>query len=75
MNASDLPDPDDVEAVMAFARSFNGYDHSGSFKAAADEARQRKRSTLIDLETASFFRHRAAIRTSLSGRPLATRNC
>ena len=60
MNASDLPDPGDHDAVIRFAASFSGYSHFGSFGACADEARQQKRCTIIDLRNELFFFYRAA---------------
>lgn len=60
MKESDLPDPEDRSAVLKFAASFNGYQHFGSFKNCADEAKARKRSTVIDLRNELFFFYRAA---------------
>jgi hypothetical protein len=55
-----LRDPNDTEAVRECAASFNGYEHFGSFAACADEAKARKRDTLIALRNELFFAYRAA---------------
>lgn len=60
MNVEELPDPEDRDAVILFAASFNGYEHFGSFKACADEAQLQKRGTLIDLRNELFFYYRAS---------------
>jgi hypothetical protein len=60
MNVEELPDPEDRDAVIRFAASFSGYEHFGSFKACADEAKLQKRDTLIDLRNELFFYFRAS---------------
>ncbi|MEN3113213.1 hypothetical protein ACFONG_17295 [Uliginosibacterium paludis] len=42
----ELPDPDDAEAVFAYAMGFNAYEKYGSFEAAASIAHRAPRSTL-----------------------------
>ena len=59
LTIGDLPDPDDPDAVFAFVRSFNGYDHFGSFEACAENAHAARRETLVDLRNELFFHWRA----------------
>ncbi|WP_422377748.1 hypothetical protein [Roseibium sp.] len=59
MSLSDLPDPEDREAVIAFARSFRGYQVFGSFRACADAAFARRRETLADIRNELFFEQRS----------------
>jgi hypothetical protein len=55
-----LPSASDRDAVFAFAMSFNGYEHFGSFQAAAENARSRSRSSLIELQNELFMSARAS---------------
>jgi hypothetical protein len=55
-----LPDPLDRNAVFAFAMSFDGYEHFGSFEAAAQNARTRSRETLTDIRNALFMHARGS---------------
>ncbi len=48
----------DVEALMRFALTFDGYEHCGSFEACAEVANSRKHSTLSDLRTCLYFEQR-----------------
>lgn len=59
LRSADLPDPTDRQSVVRFAASFNGYDYFGSFEACADNAKLRRRETLIDLRNELFFSFRA----------------
>lgn len=61
--ARTLPDPGDRRAIVEFARSFNGYEHFGSFAACANTAKAKKRETLIDLRNELFFAYRASNHT------------
>jgi hypothetical protein len=54
-----LPSPDDREAIVAFAASFDGYAVHGSFGACADAAKAARRETLGDLRNELFFAYRA----------------
>ncbi|WP_041741178.1 hypothetical protein [Collimonas fungivorans] len=56
----DLPDPDNSQTVFAFAMSFNGYEHYGSFSASMAAAKQHKRATLIDVRNELFTAARAS---------------
>lgn len=58
--ASDLPPDNDPDAVFAFAMSFNGYEHYGSFEASADAARAKTRDSLEALRNELFFAARAS---------------
>lgn len=58
--ALELPPENDPAAVFAFAMSFNGYDHFGSFEASADAARARTRDSLVALRNELFFEARAS---------------
>jgi hypothetical protein len=49
-----LPDAGDVQGVFAFAMSFDGYRHFGSFSASASNAREKARQTLSDLRNELF---------------------
>jgi len=55
-----LPAPGDRNAVFAFAMSFDGYEHFGSFEAAAENARARSRATLTDVRNELFMQARAS---------------
>jgi len=57
---NDLPDPDNSRAVFAFAMSFNGYEHFGSFSASLQVAKQRTRATLTDVRNELFVLARAS---------------
>jgi hypothetical protein len=57
---ADLPDPEDAQAIFAFAMSFNGYERYGSFEESSALARQRPRQTLEDLRNELFFVARAS---------------
>ncbi|MEL7529622.1 MAG: hypothetical protein AAFN16_27945 [Pseudomonadota bacterium] len=63
LQLGDLPDPDDYEAVKLFARSFNGYSHFGSFKRASEEAKAKRRVTLVDLRNELFMAYRTGNHT------------
>ena len=63
----DLPDRNDSDAVLAFAQSFNGYDHFGSFEACAQNANAARRETLVDLRNELFFCWRACAHQGSSG--------
>ena len=52
---TDLPSPDDKQAIFAFAMSFNGYEEYGSFEGAAAAAREQKRSSLTEVRNELFF--------------------
>jgi hypothetical protein len=56
----DLPPEDDPSAVFAFAMSFNGYQHYGSFEASAGTARKAERDTLEALRNELSFSARAS---------------
>jgi hypothetical protein len=60
MNLSDLPGENDRAAIFKFAMTFNGYEHFGSFEAAADAAKSRDRSSLEHLRNELFFSARAS---------------
>lgn len=60
ITVSDLPNPDNSRAVFAFAMSFNGYEHFGSFSASMHVAKQRTRATLIDVRNELFASARAS---------------
>jgi len=62
-----LPNPSNTAAIREFAASFNGYEHFGSFAACADEAKARKRDSLIALRNELFFEFRAANHQGNSG--------
>ena len=53
-----LPRPDDRQAIVAFAASFDGYEVHGSFAACADAAKAKRRETLEDLRNELFFAYR-----------------
>lgn len=55
-----LPDAADRDRVFAFAMSFNGYEHLGSFENSAAAAKSRERKTLSDLRNELFFEARAS---------------
>lgn len=55
-----LPLVDEKDAVFAFAMTFNGYEHFGSFEAAAKNARMRSRATLVDVRNELFMAARAS---------------
>ncbi len=60
MLVEDLPYPDDRKAVAVFAMSFNGYDHFGTFEAAAEAATSRRRLSLEDLRNELFMAFRGS---------------
>jgi hypothetical protein len=60
MTQKDLPDAIDRNAVAAFARSFDGYQHHGSFQAAADAASSERRNSLDDLRNELFIAYRGS---------------
>ena len=60
LTLSDLPDPEDVDAVFEFARSFSGYDYFGSSQACAEEAKRQRRLTIPQLRNELFFYYRAS---------------
>lgn len=60
ITVNDLPNPDNSRAVFAFAMSFNGYEHFGSFSASMHVAKQRTRATLIDVRNELFASARAS---------------
>ena len=60
LTTEDLPDPDNSQAVFAFAMSFNGYEHFGSSSASMQAAKQQKRITLIDVRNELFASARAS---------------
>ncbi len=60
MNLPDLPGENDRDAIFKFAMTFNGYEHFGSFEAAADAAKSRDRSSLELLRNELFFAARAS---------------
>lgn len=55
-----MPDLADRDAVAQFALFFNGYDHFGSFAAAADAALAKRRETLTDLRNELFMAFRGS---------------
>lgn len=55
-----LPDEGDLEAILIFALSFNGYEELGSFEASAAAAQLKKRATLRDIRNELFFAARAS---------------
>ena len=57
----DLPDPNDRDAVAMFASSFNGYDHFGTFEAAAQAAASKRRLSLEDLRNELFMAFRGSV--------------
>ena len=60
MTHEDLPDENIRDAVVKFALSFNGYDHHGSFEAAAQAATSKRRETLEDLRNELFMAFRSS---------------
>lgn len=60
VSEADLPDPNDAQAIFAFAMSFNGYEHYGSFEKSSAIANQKPRSTLNELRNELFFVARAS---------------
>lgn len=59
----DLPAENDRNSIVAFARTFNGYEHFGSFTACAKAAKSKRRSTIADLRNELFFAYRAGNHT------------
>lgn len=59
MTIDDLPESGNREAVIAFALAFNGYEYHGSFNACAQEAKARRRDSIVALRTELFFSQRA----------------
>lgn len=66
MKTSQIIEPDDLPAlgdeagIFAFAMTFSGYEAFGSFDAAANSARQRKRETIEDVRNELFMAARAS---------------
>ncbi len=60
LTIENLPDPVNRNAVFAFAMTFNGYEHFGSFEGAAENARARRRATLTDLRNELFMAARGS---------------
>ncbi len=60
MRLSDLPDPNDRDAIFEFAMSFNGYERFGSFDASAIAAGSGDRSSLELIRNELFFAARAS---------------
>lgn len=60
MNAIELPEPDDAEAIFRFAMTFNGYEYYGSFEACEHAARSGDRSTIALVRNELFFEARAS---------------
>lgn len=60
LKRSDLPDIHDEKAIIAFASSFNGYEHFDSFEACAENAKRKSRSNLLDLRNELFFAFRSS---------------
>ena len=55
----EIPLPDaDWDEIGAFALTFDGYEHHGSFDKCADIANGRQHDTLVDLRTCLFFEQR-----------------
>jgi hypothetical protein len=59
LSLENLPEPTDIRSVFAFAMSFDGYDHFGSFEAAIKNAQLMKRESLTDLRNELFMCARA----------------
>lgn len=55
-----LPPIGDRRQILAFASSFNGYEHHGSFEACADAAAKKDRNSLDALRNELFFSYRAS---------------
>ena len=64
ISVDDLPGVSDRTAIVSFARTFNGYEHYGSFQACAEQARLKNRETIIDLQNELFFAYRAGNHTA-----------
>src|SRR5687767_114560 len=60
LRAELLPAVGDRNAIFAFAMTFDGYEHFGSFEAAASNARSRPRATLTDLRNELFMSARGS---------------
>lgn len=60
MKLSDLPNENDASAIFAFAMTFDGYRHFGSFDASADAAQSGDRSILALVRNELFFAARAS---------------
>jgi hypothetical protein len=63
ISVSDLPSVSDRTAIVDFARTFNGYEHYGSFQACVEQARLKNRKTITDLQNELFFAYRAGNHT------------
>lgn len=63
LQPGDLPDPDDHDSVKLFAQSFNGYTHFGSFERASEEAKAKRRETIVDLRNELFMAYRSGNHT------------
>lgn len=59
LRLTDFPEVDDDKAVWAFASSFNGYMHYGSFEATASAAKKSKREALTEIRNELFMYMRA----------------
>lgn len=55
-----LPSPDDRNTVFRFAMLFNGYEHFGSFEAAAEQARTSSRASLTEIRNELFMSARGS---------------
>jgi hypothetical protein len=60
LKPSDLPNENDGPAIFEFAMTFNGYEHFGSFEAAALAANSGDRSRLDFIRNELFFSARAS---------------
>jgi hypothetical protein len=60
LSLDSLPLVDDQEAVFAFAMTFDGAKHFGSFELAVKNARARSRTTLVDVRNELFMAARAS---------------
>ncbi len=55
---TELPDPEDREAIIAFAQTFNGYEHHGSFSACSKAAKTQSRDSIEAIRNELFFAYR-----------------
>ncbi len=59
LRLEDLPAPTaEWQEINAFALTFNGYTHWGSFEKCAEVANTRRQNSLTDLRTCLFFEQR-----------------
>lgn len=63
ISLNDLPSPTDSDGIKSFARTFNGYEHFGSFETCAQEAKLQKRDTFDSIRNELFFAYRAGNHT------------